>query len=547
MLLPSTPNGGASMTFGHRKIVVGGDKLGRVVLWDWEAEYEGEAGGEGRVVEPRRTIRGEGTGGGKVTALEINEAVVLVGSLDGTLRLYCPLTSHLLRTFRDRTAPRHPSRLLAQNLIPVNEEDRWRVGTICAKARGEVVACVGDRVLSWRVEGEKVGKGKAKGKGVQRLSARSERFRSDFDLRQQVLESLDSLTSEQTSRLSRLGHEQHLITSYGLPPSLENMTEEEAVALALMLSREEESGSGSGRSSARQSPEWEPVPEELLLEMDGLSLDSDGRGSAQEGRSFGNQRGGSTHAFDEEGDYHPSPSTSASRSLSLSVPTSPTLRGSSLGPSSSHGTPSPRSSSYTWRPSPSPSSFAGTTYEPHSYASSGGSPSNMKVQLSPRLGPTYGTAGALGQREEVPDMSEELWPMAGASNSVSTSPAPAGSSSARRVEPSPSSSPSPAALSSASTPAVASPSPAPSTPARRGWSDVARSTPSSASPSPSPAPSSPWASSSTSPIPRSSLLSDQLRRTERESREEELRRREEEEIKFVMELSAAEERSRREV
>lgn len=103
--------------------------------------------------------------------------------LDGTLRLYCPLTALLLRTFRERTAPRHPSRLLAQNLIPVDEEDRWKVNAICKTGkRGEVVAAVGDRVLSWRMEGTrevKTGKGKGKS-GVQRLSARSERFRCEF-------------------------------------------------------------------------------------------------------------------------------------------------------------------------------------------------------------------------------------------------------------------------------------------------------------------------------------------------------------------------------
>lgn len=321
--------------------------------------------------------------------------------------------------------------------------------------------------------------------------------------------------------MRRLGHERYVATEYGLPPSLENMTEEEAVALALMLSAEEEegrwfAGGGSASSSVRASPAWEAVPDELL-EMEGLDLDG-GQGTEVEGRAFGNRR---ADVEDQEG-MALSSSGSRSLSLSLSVPTSPTLRGTSLGSSTSS---SPSRSSYTWRPSPashrSPSFAA---YEPHAHATSASSPGNMKVQLSPRLGPTYGSVGTIPQGP-VPDMSEELWPTA-AGAGVGVSPPRTSAT---------------------------------STPARRGWSEVARSA--SASPSPSPSPS-PWtAATSPAPPPRgsSSLLADQLRRgggrggendveqAERESREEELRRREEEELRFALELSEVEERSRMEV
>lgn len=364
--------------------------------------------------------------------------------------------------------------------------------------------------------------------------------KADQELRHEVLESLDSLTAEQTFRLARLGHERHILNSYGLPPSLENMTEEEAVALALMLSREQEGFVESGATS----PEWEAVPEELLLEMEGLALDEEEGASSVggQGRTFGNRQDG----FDED-DYRPVASTSTSHFSSLTLPTSPTLVGTSLGPSSS--SPSSARTAHTWRPSPGPSPSL-APYEPHSYTSSGGgSPSNWKIQLSPRLGPTYGAAGAMGRRVEVevPDMSEELWPTAAAGASASTSPA-------RSPRPQASNTNAPASSAStapppSSTSTAPSPSPAPSTPARRGWSEVARS-----SPSPSPAPSSPTPWSSSPSAPRSSLLADQLRaskdeellrRSERESREEELRRREEEEMRFVLELSRAEEESRR--
>lgn len=99
-----------------------------------------------------------------------------VGRLDGTLRVYCPLTSTLLRTFKDRSAPRLPSRMLAQGLFNAEEEERWAVSHVRA-GRGEMVAAVGGRVVVWKVGGEvKKGKGKV---GAGRLSARSERVRCE--------------------------------------------------------------------------------------------------------------------------------------------------------------------------------------------------------------------------------------------------------------------------------------------------------------------------------------------------------------------------------
>ena len=390
---------------------------------------------------------------------------------------------------------------------------------------------------------------------TQDLLADLHRSTADFELRREVRESLDSLTSEQSDRLKRLGQERRVASEYGLPPSLNNMTEDEAVALALMLSAEEEesrwfSGSRSSASSSRGSPAWEAVPEELLeLDMDGLSLDGP---EVSGGRAFGNRRASSSlaqeDAFDDE-HYEQTPRTEA-RSLSLSVPTSPTLRGSSLG--SSHQA-SPSRNSYLWRPSSATQhspSFA--AYEPHSYATSGGSPSNMKVQLSPRLGPTYGSNLPVPSGP-VPDMSEDLWPTAAASSSPpsvsrkTSSPSPLPSPTFPRATPS-------SLTLDGTKPAV---TPVATTPVRRGWSDVARSGSASAhsSPSASPSPASPWAVSSTSPAPKPSLLSDQLRRSgseavaaaERQSREDELCRREEEELRFAMELSLAEEASRLEV
>ncbi|KAK4049923.1 hypothetical protein OIV83_003747 [Microbotryomycetes sp. JL201] len=449
-------------SFGHRPFVVGGDAHGRTFIWDWLADEPSEAG----IIVPHRMIQGFES---RVTALAVTEAVVFVGSLDGTVRCFDILTSTLLRTFKDRAAPRLPSRMLAQGLIA--DEDRWQVSHIRA-SRDAMVAAVGGRIIAWKIGID----AKRKSHAVGKLSARSERYRSDLELRREVQESLETLSAEQRDRLERLGQEQRVAIEYGLPPSLDNMTEDEAVALAMMLSVEDEEArwfSDSLNPSAAASPSFGPVSGDLLG-MDGLSLDEDE--SYVRSRSFGNQRS-TWDDLDDNYDYEDKDEESDSNALS--VPTSPTLRGASLG----NGSPSSagRSISYSWRPASTHSSPSFSAYQPPRPSSSSGLGGTSKIQVSPRLGPTYGSQIAAGP---VPDMSQELWPAAGAAN---------------------------ATLSASVSP--------PRAPTTRGWSDVARARTPAQAPRPS----------GSSPSLAGSSVRD-WRRAERESMQDELRRREDEEL-----------------
>lgn len=128
-----------------------------------------------------------------VSIEQVLSLISLPRRLDGTLRVYCPLTSTLLRTFKDRTAPRMPSRMLAQGLFDPADEERWLVSHIRA-SRGEVVAAVGGRILAWKI-GSEVKKAKGKGVGAGRLSARSERFRCESNTLCSTLYWLTSLAS----------------------------------------------------------------------------------------------------------------------------------------------------------------------------------------------------------------------------------------------------------------------------------------------------------------------------------------------------------------
>ncbi|GJN93719.1 hypothetical protein Rhopal_006776-T1 [Rhodotorula paludigena] len=552
--------------FGRRKYVAAGDKDGRVFLWDWEERQSEEEHDRGDVVLPAAQIQGlEIEGGGsasKVTALELTEAGLFVGSLDGTLRFYSTLgNTHLvqspIRSFRDRSAPRHPARALAQGLVPQDEEDRWLVSHIRAN-RDAVVAAIGGRVLAWRI-GSEIKKKSAKPNGG-KITARQERFKANMELQHQVRESISALSAESQARLERFEEQQRFATEFGLPPSLDNMTEEEAVAFALMLSVDDQEAqlfSRSENGAARDDGDWEQVPEDWL-DGDELVLDedlehsraSDSTAIVAPGRDF------------DDVDHHAlTTSRGASRSQSLStsltISSSPFMRGASL--TSGSPSPSSRNVAYTWKPV-SPSLHA-IGSPPHAFNPNG------KIHVSPRLGPTYGSTAASLSNDPVPDMSPELWPTAAAS-----SPPPSSSplTSRRTSTAVATSSPSPlggtfAIAASGDTSPAALPSPpsaALSTPIKRGWSDVARSassTPVSNSGTSSPAqhalatsPSA-WPSPPTQPLARpqpGSLLAEQLRQSQASAQEDEARRRraqEEEDLRYAMELSLAEEASRLEI
>lgn len=379
-----------------------------------------------------------------------------------------------------------------------------------------------------------------------KLIVRLNRLTANIELQHQVRESISALSAESSARVERFEEEHRLTAQFGLPPSLDNLTEEEAIAFAMILSAEEEEkklialamDNGKGREDEYDGEEsdgdWEQPTDDWLAD-DGVMLDED----YDERPSGSGLRRPSTIVVDDyEETAQQGGSQSQSLSTSLNVPSSPYLRGS---PS-----PSPRSfSAYNhWKPasaasSPSLSAFGSPT-------------SNAKLQVSPRLGPTYGSSFSNYANDPVPDMDPTLWPTAA---STSTSPPPSSrKSSFASPSPSPSPSSSSFPISPPLTKNVSSASTGTSTPARRGWSQVARASPSpSTNSSPSALrpvstapPISPWGSK-----PPSSLLSDQLRASTNSSRNEEeeerRRRREEEDLQYAIELSMVEEASKLEI
>ncbi|KPV72094.1 uncharacterized protein RHOBADRAFT_56218, partial [Rhodotorula graminis WP1] len=338
--------------FGRRKYVAAGDAEGRVYLWDWEARQSEDEQERGDVVGPGKQVQGTEfeDGGGqasKVTALELTDVGVFVGGLDGTLRFYSSLGSSTalsppIRSFRDRSAPRHPSRLLAHGLVAEDEEERWLVSHVRAN-RDAVVAAIGGRVLAWRVSSE-VKKKAGKPTGG-KLTARQERFKANMELQHQVRESISAILVEQAARVERHEEQQRMASEFGLPPALDTMTEDEAVAFALMLSAEEQERQALDRSREETvraeggsgDVEWEQVPDEWL-EGDDLFLDEDyDRSRASTSSTAYASTVNAQDDYDDDDERLSQstsrvPSRTQSLSTSLSVPSSPFLRGHSLSP-----------------------------------------------------------------------------------------------------------------------------------------------------------------------------------------------------------------------
>lgn len=445
---PPSPSG--DQAFGQRPYLVAGDSTGLISLFDWSFPPS-------RVpLAPLRTLATPSSS--KLTALALTSGVLIADS-------YVLPSPPPLKLMKNPAQPRrHPPRLLpALGHTPAHVQGPYstptrdgRRGRGPVEGRCDPRSCRRTGRCDWSESaqlGDRGRGGQETGQGWREdereggagplcvlvclvfrepshgwliwTAART----AEYDLRLQVRDSLASLSSEAASAAAARARDARVRTEFNLA----DMTEAEAVAYALLLSAKQ-----------HELEQWSPAFGGDDLDMDGLSLDD------APSRPFGNRERSSDSDADD--DAH-----------SLSVPSSPFLRGLPTSSSS----PS-RAGLHSWRPQ------------------SAGS-SSSKIQLSPRLGPTYAQANAVAEPVPELDMTDEGWP-------VASSP---------RSPPSPS--PRPFA---GSVPAQ--------TPIRRGWNDVARSA--SASPSPS-------------PVVAKSALSARIER-------------EDDELRFAIELSLAEERSR---
>lgn len=234
----------ATTLFTERKYVCAGTQRGRLIVWDWDQEADGLSGEIGAYLclDAHHA---------SITAIDMTQHAIVLGSSDGTIKAFCPLSGQLLRTFNDRTATRHPARMLAAGQLTEEQSSRFYVTQIIA-SEDTIVAAIGSQVLAWQAE-----KLRSKNQQSRKSTSRTGRntigrlwdpkVQSSKEMERDVYETQRELEQEHQERLAnhqRLG-------GGGLASDLDDLTEQEAFEYAMMLSRDE-MDAGSGETDAKQ-------------------------------------------------------------------------------------------------------------------------------------------------------------------------------------------------------------------------------------------------------------------------------------------------------
>ncbi|PWN51347.1 hypothetical protein IE53DRAFT_368132 [Violaceomyces palustris] len=256
--------GTSASSLTEKKFVCAGTLTGGLVVWDWDAEgapfdedLQGTWQSRGcvsfrgdRQIAPALVLDGHHA---CITAIEITCLHILAGSSDGTVKTFCPLTGALLRTFNDRTATRHPARMLAAGALTEDEASRFRVTQIIA-GNEMFIAAIGSHVLSWRAEPLIKNKDRKAGSAKHGSRAASRncdpKFQMQVELRRALRESQDQLEAEREDRQANYERHRSKISMN----ELGDLSEQEAFEYAMMLSRDEEEATnhnGQTRAHAR--------------------------------------------------------------------------------------------------------------------------------------------------------------------------------------------------------------------------------------------------------------------------------------------------------
>ncbi|CBQ69423.1 conserved hypothetical protein [Sporisorium reilianum SRZ2] len=249
--------------YPERKFVCVGTKAGSLFLFDWESagsafdettqqEWQGHMPPRFRGHRQLLPSIGWEAHHTAVTALEVTPLHIFVGTSDGTIKVFDSLAGDLIRTINDRTATRHPARMLAAGELTETEAARFRVTQIIADHEC-LVASIGHQVLAFRAEpvlskraaaaaaaAAAASSGKGKG-GRPRLS--DNKYAMQVELKRDLRESKAELDAEHEERQAEYST---IRNRHGY--ELEGLSEQEALEYALMLSRDQEAASASTKA-----------------------------------------------------------------------------------------------------------------------------------------------------------------------------------------------------------------------------------------------------------------------------------------------------------
>lgn len=188
-----------------------------------------------------------------LTSVDFTPHLFAVGTSDGTVKSFNSLTGEPVRTCNERTATRHAARMLNQGTLTVDEADRFRVKQIIIGAES-IVAAIGPFLLAWRPGSATSGR-RNKGNGPGGTSAASSsggtpikanpgrstipplsKYAQMREIKTELAESSAALAKEKEQRQASYDRIKYTRAT----ADIGGLNEDEAMEYALMLSREEE-------------------------------------------------------------------------------------------------------------------------------------------------------------------------------------------------------------------------------------------------------------------------------------------------------------------
>ncbi|GAC71495.1 cdc4 and related F-box and WD-40 proteins [Moesziomyces antarcticus T-34] len=243
--------------YAERKYVCVGTKSGSLFLFDWQStgtildettqqEWQGQSPTRFRGQRQLLPSIGWEAHHTTISALELTPLHIFVGASDGTIKVFDSLAGDLIRTINDRTATRHPARMLAAGEMTASEAARFRVTQIIAD-NDCLVASIGHQVLAFRAEPVLSKRAAAAANAAAKKGGRprvgESKYATQVELKRDVRESKAELEAEHEERQAEYSK---IRSRQGF--ELDGLSEQEALEYALMLSRDQEAATASSKA-----------------------------------------------------------------------------------------------------------------------------------------------------------------------------------------------------------------------------------------------------------------------------------------------------------
>lgn len=233
-------------TFAERRFVCAGTDDGKLIGWRLP-----DATVTNALHFPAFALDCHHTG---LTSVDFTPHLLAVGCTDGTVKAFDALTGELVRTWSDRTATRHPARMLAAGELTPDEAARFTVKRVIVSDES-ILAAIGPHLLAWRAEAAITGRRKLKttlsttsaGHASSTTSSRGggssaaigtplSKYAQMREIKHELAESSTLLQAEKEQRQAAYDRLRYARGD----AEMGGMSEQEALEYALMLSRDDE-------------------------------------------------------------------------------------------------------------------------------------------------------------------------------------------------------------------------------------------------------------------------------------------------------------------